>query len=122
MVTKEVLIVEDVESLLKLQSLLLATRGYKVTGLADGKLALDYVMNKKPDLVLLDIMLPEIDGLEVCRQIKSEASTKGIPVIMVSSKTSKEDLARAEQVGADWYITKPFKSSMLIETVQRFLQ
>jgi len=121
MFTKEVLIVEDVENLLKLQSLLLTTRGFKVHGVADGKLALDYVMNKKPDLVLLDIMLPEIDGFEVCRQIKSEASTKGIPVIMVSSKTSKEDLAKAEQVGADWYITKPFKAAMLIETVQRFL-
>jgi len=118
---KEILIIEDEDSLLKLQSLLLTARGHKVHGLADGKLAFDYVLNKKPDLVLLDIMLPDIDGFEVCRQIKNEESTKSIPVIIVTSKKSRDDMRMAEQVGADWYITKPFKSSMLVETVQRFL-
>jgi len=121
MAKKEILIVEDEESLLKLQSLLLTSRGYEVQGVTDGKLALDRVASKKPDLVLLDIMLPEIDGFEVCRQIKSNDATKNIPIIMVSSKKGREDMARGEQAGADWYITKPFKSAMLVETVQRFL-
>ena len=75
----------------------------------------------KPDLILLDIMLPVMDGYEVCRQIKANDATRHIPVIMLSAKKSKEDLVKGEQAGADWYITKPFKSSMVIETIQRFL-
>lgn len=118
---KEILIVEDEESLLKLESLLLTTRGYKVQGVGNGQEALDCVANRKPDLMLLDIMLPGVDGFEVCRQIKTEESTKHIPVIMVTAKKSREDMERAERVGADWFITKPFKSAMLVETVRRLL-
>jgi twitching motility two-component system response regulator PilG len=121
MAKKEILIVEDEESLLKLQRLLLTARGYEVQGVTDGKLALDRVASKKPDLVLLDIMLPEIDGFEVCRRIKGAEATRDIPVIMVSARKSREDMERGEQAGADWYITKPFKSAMLVEAVQRFL-
>jgi twitching motility two-component system response regulator PilG len=118
---KQILIVEDEESLLKLESLLLSSRGYAVQGVTDGKLALDCVASKKPDLVLLDLMLPEIDGFEVCRRIKSDEATKNIPVIMVSARKSREDMDRGAQVGADWYITKPFKSALLVEAVQKFL-
>jgi twitching motility two-component system response regulator PilG len=118
---KMILIVEDEESLLKLESILLTSRGYEVKGVADGQAALTAVIEVKPDLVLLDIMLPEVDGFEVCRQIKSNEATKHIPVIMLTAKKSREDMARGEQVGADWYITKPFKSAMVIETIQRFL-
>ena len=118
---KKILIVEDEESLLKLESILLTSRGYEVKGVADGQAALDILPSMKPDLVLLDIMLPEIDGFEVCRQIKSSEATKHIPVIMLTAKKSREDMARGEQVGADWYITKPFKPAMVIETIQRFL-
>jgi twitching motility two-component system response regulator PilG len=118
---KKILIVEDEESLLKLESILLTSRGYEVKGVADGQAALDVVVTMKPDLVLLDIMLPEIDGFEVCRQIKTNEATKHIPVIMLTAKKSREDMARGEQVGADWYITKPFKSAMVIETIQRFI-
>jgi twitching motility two-component system response regulator PilG len=120
-VKKKILIVEDEESLLKLESILLTSRGYEVKGVADGKAALSVLAEMRPDLVLLDIMLPEIDGFEVCRQIKSGETTKHIPVIMLTAKKSREDMARGEQVGADWYITKPFKSAMVIETIQRFL-
>jgi len=87
----------------------------------DGPAALEAVVSTKPDLVLLDIMLPEIDGYEVCRQIKANEATRHIPVVMLSAKKSKEDLVKGEQAGADWYITKPFKSAMVIETIQRFL-
>jgi twitching motility two-component system response regulator PilG len=118
---KKILIVEDEESLLKLESILLTSKGYQVEGVADGLAALEAVKNHEPDLVLLDIMLPEIDGFEVCRRIKEDPSTKHIPVIMLTAKKSREDMARGEQVGADWYITKPFKSAMVIETIQRFI-
>lgn len=118
---KKILIVEDEESLMKLESLLLTSRGYAVTGAPDGKAALDCVARLKPDLVLLDIMLPEIDGYEVCRQIKNNEATRHIPVIMLTAKRSREDILMGEQAGADWYLTKPLRSAMLIDTIQRFL-
>jgi twitching motility two-component system response regulator PilG len=118
---QKILIVEDEESLLKLESILLTSKGYDVRGVSNGQLALDAMQEDCPDLVLLDIMLPEIDGFEVCQRIKDNPATKDIPVIMLTAKKSREDMARGEQVGADWYITKPFKSAMVIETIQRFL-
>ena len=121
MAKKKILIVEDEESLLKLESILLTSKGYDVRGVANGQEALDAIQEERPDLVLLDIMLPEIDGFEVCQRIKSNPETQDLPVIMLTAKKSREDMARGEKVGADWYITKPFKSAMVIETIQRFL-
>ena len=118
---KKILIVEDEPSLLKLESILLASRGYKVKGVGDGQAALDAVATMKPDMVLLDIMLPEIDGYEVCRQIKANEATRHILVIMLTAKKSSEDLVKGKQVGADDYITKPFKSAIVVETIKRFL-
>jgi len=118
---KKILIVEDEESLLKLESILLTSKGYDVRGVLNGQQALDAIAEERPDLVLLDIMLPEIDGFEVCRRIKENPETRSIPVIMLTAKKSREDMSRGEKVGADWYITKPFKSVMVIETIQRFL-
>jgi DNA-binding response OmpR family regulator len=118
---KKILIVEDEESLLKLESILLTSKGYDVRGVVNGQAALDAIAEELPDLVLLDIMLPEIDGFEVCRRIKNNPETKHLPVIMLTAKKSREDMAHGEKVGADWYITKPFKSAMVIETIQRFL-
>ena len=118
---QKILIVEDEESLLKLESILLTSKGYQVQGVANGAAALEAISEDPPDLVLLDIMLPEIDGFEVCQRIKQNEETKHIPVIMLTAKKSREDMSRGEKVGADWYITKPFKSAMVIETIQRFL-
>jgi len=117
----KILVVEDEESLLKLESILLTSKGYEVKGVSNGQAALDAIAEEHPDLVLLDIMLPEIDGFEVCRRIKSNEATRNIPVIMLTAKKTRDDMARGEKVGADWYITKPFKSAMVIETIQRFL-
>ena len=120
-IKKRILVVEDEETLLELESILLTSKGYHVEVAMDGKSALELVANMKPDLVLLDIMIPEIDGFEVCRQIKANMATRHIPVIMLSAKKGKKDLVMGEQAGADWYITKPFKSAMVIETIQRLL-
>ena len=115
------MIVEDDESILRLESLLLTSKGYEVKGVRDGQAALDLVATMKPNLILLDIMLPKINGLEVCRQIKANEATRHIPVVMLSAKKGQEDLALGEQSGANWYITKPFKTAVIVETVQRFL-
>lgn len=120
-IKKKILVVEDEEALLKLQSILLTIRGYEVEGVMDGQAALEAVATMKPDLIMLDIMLPKIDGLEVCRQVKANEATRHIPVIMLTAKKSKEDLVMGEQAGADLYITKPYKSSMIIETIKRLL-
>ncbi len=121
MAKNKILIVEDEESLLRLESILLTSKGYEVVAASNGLQALEVFKNEKPDLVLLDIMLPELDGFEVCRQIKANPATEAIPVIMVTAKKTGDDMTRGEQVGADWYITKPFKSAMVLETIQRFL-
>ena len=120
-IKKKILVVEDEQSLLKLQSILLTLRGYNVEGVMDGQAALEAVVTTNPDLILLDIMLPKIDGFEVCRQVKANEATRHIPVIMLTAKKSMEDRFMGKQAGADMYITKPYKSSMVIETIQRFL-
>src|SRR6266567_1038182 len=84
-----ILVVEDEESLLKLESILLSSKGYNVTGVMDGKSALEEVALNKPDLVLLDIMLPEIDGFEVCRLIKENPETRHIPVVMLTANKNR---------------------------------
>ena len=118
---KKILVVEDEQALLTLQSMLLSIEGYTVEGVMDGQTALDVVETMKPDLILLDIMLPEVDGFQVCRQLKSNEATRHIPIIILTAKKSKEDLSMGEQVGADMYITKPYKTSMVIEAIQRLL-
>ncbi|MBW6509249.1 MAG: response regulator [Desulfuromonadales bacterium] len=118
---RKILIVEDEESLLKLESILLTTKGFHVQGVTTGTAALKAVAENPPDLVLLDIMLPEMDGFEVCRQIKSSPQSRHIPVILLTAKKSPEDMIRGKAVGADQYITKPFKSSMVIAAIERLL-
>lgn len=119
--SKKILIVEDEESLLKLEKIFLSSRGYEVSGVADGPSALEAVKNERPDLILLDIMLPEMDGFEVCKHLKDDDATSDIPIIMLTAKKSSEDMARGREVGADSYITKPFKSANVIETIQGFI-
>jgi twitching motility two-component system response regulator PilG len=116
-----ILIVEDEESLLKLESILLSSRGYQVTGVMDGASALARIEESKPDLVLLDIMLPGIDGFEVCRRIKENPATADIPVVMLTAKKNSQDMAKGTQVGADAYMTKPFKSVKIIEVIEGLL-
>jgi twitching motility two-component system response regulator PilG len=118
---KKILLVEDQESLLKLESILLTSRGFEVRGVSDGQAALAAIEEDIPDLMLLDIMLPDMDGFEICRMVKENERTRKIPVIMVTARKSSMDVQLSKEVGADAYITKPFKSAMLIETIQKFL-
>ncbi|MBW2185113.1 MAG: response regulator [Deltaproteobacteria bacterium] len=119
--SKKILIVEDEESLLKLATILITSQGHEVIAVSSGVKALDALAREHVDLVLLDVMLPELDGFEVCRRIKDAPETKSIPVVMLTAKKNQVDLDLGDEVGADWYITKPFKSANVIETVERFL-
>jgi twitching motility two-component system response regulator PilG len=121
MTKKRILVVEDEESLLKLESILLTSKGYSVTGVMDGKAALASISTSPPDLVILDVMLPGIDGFEVCRQIKGSPATKHIPVVMLTAKKSTGDVNLGAEVGAEAYLTKPFKSAMVMEVISNLL-
>ncbi len=118
---KKILIVEDEESLLKLESILLTTKGYLVQGATTGLAALEAVADEPPDLILLDVMLPELDGFQVCEQLKKQPETKNIPIILLTARKTPEDVARGEAVGADQYITKPFKSAMVMEVIEKLI-
>ena len=118
---KHILIVEDEESLLKLESILLTSKGYRVTAVSDGTAALKSVAGDRPDLVLLDIMMPGIDGFEVCRRIKSDPLTASIPIVMLTAKKSTSDQTRGLEAGASAYVTKPFKSQKTAEVIEGLL-
>ncbi len=119
---KKILIVEDENCLLRLECILLTSKGYDVMGVSDGEEALKIISDYKPDLVLLDVIMPGIDGFEVCRRIKSDPKFDHIPVVMLTAKKKPQDIQKGEVVGAASYITKPFKSSTVIETIQKCLQ
>lgn len=117
----KIMVVEDDESLLELECMLLTSHGYQVIGMHNGEEALECLEGEMPDLVLLDVMMPGVDGFEVCRQIKSNSMTSHIPVILLTAKKGIEDMVKGEAVKADQYLTKPFKSAVVIEKIQCFL-
>lgn len=118
MAKKSILVVEDEESLLKLESILFTSKGYDVTGVRDGRAALEALAQSRPDVVVLDVMLPGPDGFEICRAIKDDPETSDIPVVILTAKKSSMDLERGRTAGADAYLTKPFKSVKVLEVIE----
>lgn len=121
MLKKRILIVEDEESLLKLETILLTVKGYEVVGALNAQQAFARLAESKFDLMLLDIMLPDIDGFEVCKRIKADSKTADIKVVMLTAKKSPEDQAKGIACGASAYLTKPFKSAMIMEVIERLI-
>jgi PAS domain S-box-containing protein len=115
---QNILIVDDHPESLRLLSKLLSARGYQVRPTQDGKLALKFARTTPPDLILLDIMMPGMDGYQVCEQLKTAAETKDIPVIFISSLNEVFDKVKAFSLGAIDYITKPFQIEELIARVE----
>lgn len=114
----KILIVEDMESVVTLLRSLLEREGFQVTTAQDGVEALEAVRRDKPDLVLLDLMLPGVDGLEVCRRIRHDPVTAHLPIIILSGKEEETDKVIGLEIGADDYITKPFQANELIARVK----
>jgi DNA-binding response OmpR family regulator len=121
-VARKILLVDDETVLLETIAYNLEQAGYMVTTAADGAGALEAVRREAPDLIVLDIMLPEIDGLEVCRQLRRENSTAHIPIMMLTAKTEEIDKVVGLEVGADDYITKPFGRRELLARVRALLR
>jgi two-component system alkaline phosphatase synthesis response regulator PhoP len=122
MAKERILVIEDDEDILQLLKYNLAKEGYQVTGAASGEEALTVLRTNVPDLVLLDLMLPGIDGLEVCRLLKREAKTSQIPIIMLTAKGEEADIVTGLELGADDYITKPFSPRVMLARVRTVLR
>ncbi len=117
-----VLVVEDEEDILALLHYNLIKAGYDAECAADGEGALEAIAAKNPDLILLDLMLPGIDGMEICRRLRGDESTREIPIIMLTARGEEEDVVRGLELGADDYITKPFSIKVLLARVQTVLR
>ncbi len=117
-----ILLVEDEQDLLELLRYNLAREGYEVSTATSGEEALKAVRNESPDLMLLDLMLPGMDGLEVCRTLKSREHTSDIPVIMLTAKGEESDIVQGLEMGADDYVTKPFSPRVLLARINAVLR
>jgi two-component system phosphate regulon response regulator PhoB len=120
--TAHILIVEDESALVELLRYNLEKEGYRVTVAVDGEEGLSTVEDSKPDLVILDWMLPLVSGLEVCRQIRRKPATRSLPIIMLTARSEETDRVRGLEIGADDYITKPFSPSELMARVRAVLR
>jgi two-component system cell cycle response regulator DivK len=118
---KTVLIVEDNELNMKLFRDLLEAHGYQTSGTSNGFEALDLVRKLRPDLILMDIQLPIVNGYEATRRIKANPDTKHIPIVAVTSYALSGDEAKAREAGCDGYIAKPFSPRNLLAKVREFL-
>ena len=117
-----VLVVEDEADIADLVAYHLGREGYDVVRATTGEEGLELAREKKPALVVLDLMLPGIDGLEVCRQIRAEAATQSIAVLMLTAKGEEADIVVGLQIGADDYVTKPFSPKVLVARVKALLR
>ena len=117
-----ILVVDDEEDILELVKINLSREGYRVLCADSGEAALQQVKTDPPDLVVLDLMLPGADGLDVCRQLKSDPATRRIPIVMLTARSEDADVVVGLELGADDYITKPFSPRVLAARVKTVLR
>ena len=122
MANETVLIVEDEQDILNLISFNLRKVGYKTRKASSGEEGLSDMIEEQPDLVILDLMLPGIDGFEVCRKMKGNEQLSNIPIIMLTAKTEDADIVSGLESGADDYITKPFSPGVVVARVRTVLR
>ncbi|HEV2174098.1 MAG TPA: response regulator, partial [Nitrospira sp.] len=116
--TKKILIVEDERDILQLVKLYLEKEGFRTVTATTGTEGLSSAKQDKPDLIVLDLMLPEIDGLEVCKRLRSAPETAMLPIIMLTAKAEESDQVIGLELGADDYVTKPFSPKALVARVK----
>ena len=119
---EKILIVEDEPDIIKMLEYNLKKEGFRITSVSDGREALRRSEREHPDIIILDLMLPEIDGLEVCKTLKQSSDTADIPVIMLTAKAQETDKIVGLELGADDYITKPFSIRELTARVKAVLR
>ena len=121
MANEKILIVDDEEDVLELVRYNLNRSGYQIETASSGEEALSKARKSSPDLIILDLMLPGIDGLEVCKKLKGDIKTEHIPIVMLTAKGDESDIVTGLELGAEDYITKPFSPKVLIARVRRIL-
>ena len=117
---QKLLIVDDEADTLRLVSLMLERQGYEILTAKAGKTALEKVESDKPDLILLDVMMPNMDGFEVAKALRSDPETENIPIIMFTAKTRVDDKVAGFEAGADDYIKKPFDLSNYLNLFEKY--
>jgi twitching motility two-component system response regulator PilG len=117
----KILVIDDEENLIELLHVNLQARGFEVIIAEDGEKGLDEAFSVHPDLIILDIRLPKMSGWKVCQKLKSDSRTKDIPVVFLTAVSQKRDFVRADEVGANYYITKPFDPIRLVEKIEKIL-
>ena len=122
MTKEKILLVDDEEDILNLVKYNLEREGYKVEAVTTGEMAVRNARELVPDLILLDLMLPGMDGLDVCRILKNDKNTAKIPVVMLTAKGEDSDIVTGLELGADDYITKPFSPRVLVARVKAVLR
>lgn len=118
---KRVLVVEDDERVRRVEGLILASAQLEIEEAKGGQEALDRLNESPYDLVILDLMMPEVDGMQVLKSIRSKPETEGLPVIVVTAKNSDREILEGFQSGANYYITKPFEPRELVDSVELIL-
>jgi two-component system phosphate regulon response regulator PhoB len=119
---ERILVVDDEEDLLELVNYNLSREGFRVECVATGEAALAAARKNLPDLIVLDLLLPSVDGLEICRRLKADEKTKHIPIIMLTAKSEESDMVTGLELGADDYMTKPFSPRVLLARVRAILR
>ena len=122
MAKEKILLVEDDTNLVKAITIRLEASDYVVVAAIDGEEGLKKAQSEKPDLIILDIMLPKINGFDICRKLKVDKLYKGIPIIMLTAKFQPSDINFGKAMGADAYITKPFDSQALLVKIKELLK
>jgi two-component system phosphate regulon response regulator PhoB len=122
MVNDRILVVDDEEDLAELVAYNLTREGYQVTCVGSGELALSEARSQTPDLIVLDLLLPKVDGLDVCKQLKSDPRTQHIPIVMLTAKSEEVDMVTGLECGADDYVTKPFSPRVLLARIRSVLR
>ncbi|MFB3060956.1 MAG: response regulator transcription factor [Candidatus Binatia bacterium] len=118
---KTVMVVDDNPDIVTIVKTILEGKGYGVQSAYSGQEVFNLLSEQKPDLIVLDIMMPQMDGLEVLTRLKGEPTTATIPVILLTAKVQYEDVLGGYKMGADYYITKPFTSTQLLNGINLLL-
>lgn len=119
--SKKILLVDDTETVLLFEKTMLRGSGVELRTAKNGIKALEAVAEERPDLILLDIMMPELNGIQVCEKLKSDPETKDIPIVMVTTKGEPEMVEQAFKAGCDDYITKPLDKMELLSKVNTYI-
>jgi DNA-binding response OmpR family regulator len=121
MVHKKIAIIDDEEEMVQLLTVELESEGYQVVSATDGRAGLGMIKRERPDLIILDVMMPDVSGYEVIKALKQDGSLKNIPIIMLTAKSLDEDIQKGLDLGAQDYVTKPFHAGLLMKRIATVL-